>query len=220
MNVLITGASRGIGKAIAEKYKSKGYMIYTPTRAELDLSDMDSVWRYIEKHQTDKYDIIINNAGVNIINEIDYIRKSDVEEMFSVNLLAPIYLLQGFVSNMKKNRWGRIVNIGSVWGDVAKPGRSVYSATKHGIHGITNTLAAELAPYNILVNTVDPGQTLTELTLKNNSPEDIKKMERDIPLGRLANPEEIAEVVFFLGTDANTYITGQKIVVDGGLTIQ
>lgn len=220
MNVLITGASRGIGKAIAEKYKSKGYMIYTPTRAELDLSDMDSVRRYIEKHQTDKYDIIINNAGVNIINEIDNIRKSDVEEMFSVNLLAPIYLLQGFVSNMKKNRWGRIVNIGSIWGDVAKPGRSIYSATKHGIHGITNTLAAELAPYNILVNTVDPGQTLTELTLKNNSPEDIKKMERDIPLGRLANPEEIAEVVFFLGTDANTYITGQKIVVDGGLTIQ
>jgi len=220
MNVLITGASRGIGRAIAEKYESNGYTIYTPTRAELDLADMVSVQKYIEKHRADQYDIIINNAGINIINEIDHIQKIDVEKMLSVNLLAPIYLIQGFVVNMKEKKWGRIVNIGSIWGEIAKPGRSIYSATKHGIHGISNTLAAELAPYNILVNTVAPGQTLTELTLKNNSSLDIKKMEQDIPLGRLAKPEEIAEVVFFLGTDANTYITGQKIVVDGGLTIQ
>ena len=220
MNVLITGASRGIGRAIAEKYQSNNYNIFTPTRTELDLADMDSVKRYIENDRVDGYDIIINNAGVNIINEIDHVRMQDIDEMFAVNLYSPICLLKGFVPYMKKNKWGRIVNVGSIWGEIAKPGRSIYSATKHGIHGITSTLAVELASYNILVNTVDPGQTLTDLTMKNNSPEDIKKMEKDIPLGRLAQPEEIAEVVYFLGTEQNTYITGQKIVVDGGLTIQ
>ena len=121
---------------------------------------------------------------------------------------------------MKKKKFGRIVNIGSIWGVITKPGRSIYSATKHGIHGISSTLALELAPYNILVNTIAPGQTLTELTLRNNSPEDICKMERDIPIGRLAKPEEIAKAVFFLGNENNTYITGQQIIVDGGLTIQ
>lgn len=121
---------------------------------------------------------------------------------------------------MKRNRFGRIVNIGSIWGGIGKPGRSVYSATKHGIHGITSTLAVELAPYNILVNTVAPGQTLTELTLRNNSHEEIRQMEKDIPLGRLAQPEEVARLVLFVGNEENTYITGQQIFIDGGLTIK
>ena len=117
---------------------------------------------------------------------------------------------------MKMNRFGRIINIGSIWAVVSKEGRCVYSATKNGIHGVTNTLAVELAPYNILVNTVCPGFTLTELTKKNNTEEQIKNIVKDIPLGRMAEPEEIAEVVYFLGTEKNTYLTGQKITVDGG----
>lgn len=220
MKVLVTGASRGIGKAVASIYQDKGYSVDMPPREILDLADADSVASFIETHNKDGYDIIINNAGCNIINSIDNIIESDINQMMQVNLLSPIILLRGFVPYMKKNRFGRIVNIGSIWGAIAKPGRSVYSATKHGIHGITSTLAVELASYNILVNTVSPGQTLTELTLRNNSPEEIREMERDIPVGRLAQPEEVARLVFFLANEENTYITGQQIIIDGGLTIK
>ena len=108
------------------------------------------------------------------------------------------------------------MNIGSIWATVSKSGRCVYSATKNGIHGVTNTLAVELAPYNILVNTVCPGFTLTELTYKNNTEEQIAEISKDIPIGRMAEPKEMAEVVYFLGSENNTYLTGQKITVDGG----
>lgn len=218
--VLVTGGSRGIGKAITEFYAARGYQVYAPTREILDLSSKVSVENYIKKNNEYGYDIVINNAGCNFINPVEYVREEALEEMFNVNLVSPIRLLRGFVPKMKERNFGRIVNIGSIWGIVSKPGRSIYSATKHGLHGITNTLALELAPYNILVNTVCPGQTLTELTIKNNSAEDIKKMESDIPLGRLAQPEEIAKAVYYLGSEENTYITGQQIIIDGGLTAQ
>lgn len=220
MKVLVTGASRGIGKKIADLYNRKGYLVDTPSRELLDLSDRESVSAFISEHEDKGYDIIINDAGCNLINYIENVKENDMMQMLQVNLISPIMLLHGFVPYMKKKKFGRIVNIGSIWGVITKPGRSIYSATKHGIHGITSTLALELAPYNILVNTVAPGQTLTELTLRNNTPEDICKMEKDIPIGRLAKPEEIAKVVFFLGNENNTYITGQQIIVDGGLTIQ
>ena len=119
---------------------------------------------------------------------------------------------------MKKQNYGRIVNIGSIWGLAGKPGRTVYAATKHGIHGITQTLAVELAPYNILINTVCPGFTLTELTYKNNSPEQIKEVSSFIPMGRMAEPIEQARFICYLVGNENTYITGQQIAVDGGYT--
>ena len=215
-NVLITGASRGIGKAIKERYVNSGYIVIAPTRKELDLSDEKSLNKFIENNKDIKIDIIINNAGINEINFIENITDDEIDKMITVNLIAPMKLIRNFVPKMKMNRFGRIINIGSIWAVVSKEGRCVYSATKNGIHGVTNTLAVELAPYNILVNTVCPGFTLTELTKKNNTEEQIKNIVKDIPLGRMAEPEEIAEVVYFLGTEKNTYLTGQKITVDGG----
>jgi 3-oxoacyl-[acyl-carrier protein] reductase len=143
-----------------------------------------------------------------------------MENMFQVDLIAPILLLKSFIPNMKKNKRGWIINIGSVWAVVSKEGRGLYSSAKNGLHGITNALALELAPYNILVNTVCPGFTLTELTKKNNTDAEINKINELIPLKRMANPEEIAEFVFFLCSDNNTYITGQKMCIDGGYTVQ
>lgn len=217
-NVLITGVSRGIGKAIKERYVNSGYIVIDPTRKELDLSDEKSLNKFIENNKDIKIDIIINNAGINEINFIENITDDEIDKMITVNLIAPMKLIRNFVPKMKMNRFGRIINIGSIWAVVSKEGRCVYSATKNGIHGVTNTLAVELAPYNILVNTVCPGFTLTELTKKNNTEEQIKNIVKDIPLGRMAEPEEIAEVVYFLGTEKNTYLTGQKITVDGGFT--
>lgn len=216
--VLITGGSRGIGRAIAEKFRENGYDVVTPTREELNLLDDASIERYIQKNQESVIDVIINNAGINDINRIENITDDEINNMIRVNLIAPIKFCRGFVGGMKERNYGRIVNIGSIWAVVSKTGRCVYSATKNGIHGVTNTLSVELAPNNILVNTVCPGFTLTELTKKNNTDQEIAAISEDIPLGRMAQPEEIAEVVYFLASEKNTYLTGQKITVDGGFT--
>lgn len=220
--VLVTGGSRGIGKSIVGLYREHGYVVEAPGRSELDLAAPASVETFLDRVRASGigYDIVVNDAGVNLINEIDKVNDCDLEEMLSVNLLSPIRLLRGLVPHMKEKHFGRIVNIGSIWGVISKPGRSIYSATKHGLHGISTTLALELAPYGILVNTVAPGQTMTELTVRNNPGDAIKKMEEDIPVGRLAQPVEIAKAVLWLGSEENTYITGQQIVVDGGLTIK
>ena len=218
LKVLLTGGSKGIGLATAELFRKNGYEVVTPSHAELDLSDRNSVLVYIDAHQLEGFDILINNAGNNIINQIDQVRLEDMDQMMSVNLLAPILLARGFVGAMKKNKFGRIVNVGSIWGKVSKPGRAIYSVTKNGIHGLTQTLASELAPYNIMVNTVCPGFTLTELTRRTNTPAQIETIAAMIPAQRMAQPEEIAKVIFFAGNAENTYMTGQKIMVDGGYT--
>jgi len=218
--VLITGGSRGIGKAIKEIFECSDYTVYSPTRLELDLSTDNSINNFIERNRTVEFDVIINNAGVNEINFLEDVEQSEIDSMIQINMKAPMLLLKAFIPNMKKNRYGRIVNIGSIWAVVSKKGRGVYSSVKNGLHGITNTLALELGDFNILVNTVCPGFTLTELTRKTNSPEDIKAITELIPLKRMAHPEEIAEFVVFLCSEKNTYITGQKICIDGGYTVQ
>jgi 3-oxoacyl-[acyl-carrier protein] reductase len=219
-NVFLTGGSRGIGQCIKDEFTASGYTVYAPTREDLDLSNRQSIKNYIEMYKTITFDIIVNNAGINEINLLENIDECDMENMFQIDLIAPILLLKGFIPNMKKNKRGWIVNIGSVWAVVSKEGRGLYSSVKNGLHGITNALALELAPYNILVNTVCPGFTLTELTKKNNTDMEISKISELIPLKRMANPAEIAEFVFFLCSENNTYITGQKICIDGGYTIQ
>lgn len=215
---LVTGGSRGIGKAIVKKFEEHGYIVVAPTRQELNLLDSASIEEYIKYHCKDGFDVIVNNAGINDINEITDVSDDEIERMVATNLVAPIKLLRGLVGEMKQNKYGRIVNIASIWAVVSKSGRCVYSATKNGVHGITNTLAVELAADNILVNTVCPGFTLTELTAKNNTAEEIAAIAEDIPMRRMAQPEEIAEVVYFLCSEQNTYLTGQKITVDGGFT--
>lgn len=220
MKVLITGGSRGIGKAIAEKFVANEYKVYIPSRQELDLSDENSVEKYISKNQDIGFDVIVNNAGINDIHNIEDIEDEELNNMLQINLVSPIRLLRGFVGGMKKKHYGRIVNIGSIWAVVSKGGRCVYSATKNGLHGVTNTLAVELARDNILVNTVCPGFTLTELTKKNNTEKEIALISEEIPMGRMGKPDEIAEVVYFLCSSNNTYLTGQKIVVDGGFSVK
>ena len=119
---------------------------------------------------------------------------------------------------MKKNGYGRIVNITSIWSVITRPGRSIYTTAKFAIAGLTKTLAIELAEYNILVNSVGPGFTITELTATTNTSEEIKKITDIIPIKRMAQPIEIANTILFLCSDLNTYLTGQNIIVDGGYT--
>ena len=217
-NVLITGAGRGIGKATATLFTKNGYHVIAPTRQEMDLNSKDSIHLFLEQNKHLEVDILINNAGINPLSTLENVKEEDLEETIQVNLIAPVLLTQFFVKGMKERRFGRIVNISSIWGVVSKEGRTSYSVSKNGIHGLTNTFAVELGVYNILVNSVCPGFTNTELTKQNVSQELEKELCLNIPLARFAEPEEIAKVVFFLGSEENTYITGQKIIIDGGFT--
>jgi len=119
---------------------------------------------------------------------------------------------------MIEKRYGRIVNISSIWGITSKEKRTIYSATKFGINGVTKALAKELGKYNILVNSICPGYVNTEMTKKNVTEMDKKEILKNIPLDRFAEPDEIGCLIKFLISDENTYITGQCIVIDGGLT--
>lgn len=217
-SVLVTGGSRGIGKAIVERFLKENYQVYAPDRSELSLDIDGSVENFLLKHVHETFDVVVNNAGINDINILENVTDEELTRMIAVNFVSPVKLLRGLIPQMKNKKYGRIINIASVWAVVSKEGRSVYSATKNAMHGITNTIALELAPYNILVNTVCPGFTLTELTRQNNSDEEISEICREIPLQRMAEPSEIAEFVYFLGSDNNTYITGQKFCIDGGYT--
>jgi NAD(P)-dependent dehydrogenase (short-subunit alcohol dehydrogenase family) len=214
---LITGASRGIGAAVKERLETDGITLIMPGRKELDLLSNASIEAYLATLDR-PIDILINNAGINFLAGIEDISSDKLEAMLQVNLVAPIRLTQGIISRMKANKYGRVVNISSIFGIVSRERRLMYTATKSGLIGITKTLAIELAPFNILVNAVAPGYVMTELTKQNNTEQELEKISKTIPMGRLAQPSEIAEVVEFLCSEKNSYITGQTIIVDGGFT--
>jgi 3-oxoacyl-[acyl-carrier protein] reductase len=214
-NILITGASRGIGESIKCILQNKGFHCITPTRRELDILDLSSIESYFSSLDV-HIDGLVNNAAINIIGDIDAINDNDIEKMISANLIAPLKIIQFVVKGMKHKRLGKIVNISSIWGIRSKEFRTLYSLTKFGINGVTKSLARELGKDNILVNSIAPGYVNTEMT-SQNIPKDVQdKIKEDIPLKRFAEPEEIAQLVAFLLSDENTYITGQTLTIDGG----
>ena len=212
---LVTGASRGIGQAIAQQLSTDGYEVLTPGRAEMDLESDESIDAYLSALHP-RVDILVNNAGINRIAAMEAISNKDVQATLQINLIAPLRLIQAVTMDMRKNKFGRIVNISSIWSVVSRAGRTSYSMSKTAINGMTRSLAVELAPFNVLVNAVAPGYVLTDLTRQNNSAEELQKISETIPLRRLADPAEIARVVAFLCSEKNTYLTGQTIIVDGG----
>lgn len=239
--VLVTGATRGMGKQFADDLAKLGAnLILTGTDKErvenlnreakldkntnkkyyaVDFADAASTQAFIEDIGTyQKIDVCINNAGINRINFIDETLFADWKDILNVNLEAPFLIMRALIPLMKKNHYGRIVNIASIFGVISKAKRSIYSATKFGLHGLTVSSAIELAPYNVLVNSVSPGFVLTELTKSILSEEEMKNLALQVPARRFAQPDEISRVVLFLASSLNTYLTGQNIVVDGGFT--
>ena len=213
---LVTGASRGIGKAIANRLRDE-YEILAPTRNELDLLSDESIERFIAAHRELPLDVIVNNAGINEPEFVDALADQNIKDTFQVNLIAPIKLIRGFVGGMKQRRQGRIVNIASMFGIVGRGKQVLSTGSKAGIIGATKALALELAEYNILINAVCPGFVDTDLT-RRNLPEKNVELAKLVPLGRFADVKEIAELVAFLVSDKNSYITGEAIVIDGGFT--
>jgi len=213
---LLTGGSRGIGKVIKDVLITRGVEVSAPSRQELNLCSNESICHYCSKYKS--FDILINCAGINELASIEEIDEDCLQRMLQVNLTAQAMLIKYTSENMKKNKYGRIVNFASIWCQFTKTRRVMYSAAKAGVCGLTRGVAVELAEYNVLVNAIAPGFVATEMTYQNNTSEQIKAIENNLPIKRMAQPSEIAELVYFLISPQNTYITGQTIFIDGGFS--
>jgi NAD(P)-dependent dehydrogenase (short-subunit alcohol dehydrogenase family) len=218
--VLVTGGSRGIGAAIADRLRADGHHVRTPSRHELNLAAPSSIDAFLDQHRGDVVDVLVNNAGINILRSIEEIDDTAWQEMMQVNLTAALRLTQAFAPRMASRGWGRILNVASIFAVVTRERRAAYSMTKAALVSLTRTAAVEFGPSAVLVNAIAPGYVDTELTRKNNSPEALRAIENSIPLRRMARAEELAEVAAFLVSDRNTYLTGQTVLVDGGFTCQ
>lgn len=233
---LVTGATRGIGQHIAGELQRLGAeLILTGTEAsqierlnktsqgrhikylQLDFLDDSSVAKFLESiRQYKRINVCINNAGINRINYLTDFPLEDWDKIIKVNLSGPFIISKEVAKIMQKNRYGRIVNIASIFGVITREKRSAYTAAKSGLIGLTKTTALELAPYNILVNSLSPGFILTDLTKRMLTEKEREELKAAIPLGRLGMPQDVCGPALFLASDLNSYITGQNLIVDGG----
>ena len=166
----------------------------------------------------DSIDILINNAGITKDNVFLRMQKDQWDDVINVNLNSNFLLTKLVIKGMIKKRWGRIVNITSVVAKMGNPGQANYVASKSAIEGFSRTLAQEVASRNITINCVAPGFVDTDI-LSTIEPEKLKDMTKNIPVGRIGTPEDVSNAVFFLSSEESSYITGQVIHVNGGLTM-
>lgn len=238
---LVTGAAQGIGKAVAVALAKEGADIIvsdimedvaektakeiaeTGVRAKalkMNVADPADVETRVKEAQAEfgKIDILVNNAGITRDTLLIRMKPEDFDAVIAVNLKGTYNCTKAVAPIMMKSRWGRIVNIASIVGQIGNIGQANYSASKAGVIGLTKTSARELAARNINVNAIAPGYIDTEMTKK--LPEDAKvKMQEQIPLGRLGTPEDVAAAVLFLVSDDSSYITGQVLGVNGGMAM-
>jgi NAD(P)-dependent dehydrogenase (short-subunit alcohol dehydrogenase family) len=227
---VVTGATRGIGYAIAERLLKDGLeVIITGTKKngkhpagssyyQVDFLDEDSTNKFINFLKKQQINILVNNAGINKISEFSSIDIEDFDRILRINLRAPFQICQAVIPYMEKIKWGRIVNLTSVFGNISKEYRAAYSSSKFGLDGMTVALAAEVSEKGILANSVGPGVIDTDMTREVLGDSGINKLKGQIPMKRLGQVSEIASLVSWLVSNENTYMTGQNLMIDGGFT--
>ncbi|MBI2833198.1 MAG: 3-oxoacyl-ACP reductase FabG [Acidobacteria bacterium] len=235
---IVTGASRGIGRAIAERLAREGATIVAVARgdqtaavadgiragggraeaARVDVTDAASGEALLDDvvRRLGRIDVLVNNAGIARDQLLIRMKREDWDAVVATNLTAAFTLTKAAVRPMMKQRWGRIVCISSVVGQMGNAGQANYAASKAGLIGFAKALARELAPRNITVNVVAPGFIDTDMT-RGVTQEIRTQWEAQIPLGRFGTPDEIASAVCFLASDEASYITGQVLSVNGGM---
>ena len=215
---LVTGATRGIGAAIATRLSHDGIDVVRLGTKDVDFADIEATRQFAREIASDDIDILVNNAGINKIGPFAEIAFEDFERIEHVNVTAPFLLMQSVVPSMRRKKWGRIVNITSIFGVISKEFRAPYSASKFALDGMTAALAAEVAVDGILANCVSPGFIETDLTRSILGDSGIAELVGRVPMRRLGKPEEVAAFVAWLVSDENTYISGQNLVIDGGFS--
>src|SRR5690242_19860497 len=233
---LVTGASRGIGRACALALASAGHRVVLAARSaeklaevakeigtenyilEMDLANRDSITNDIAQAAKDfgRIDVLVNNAGIAKDGLAVRMKQADWEAVLSTNLSGAFYAIQQVLQGMMRERWGRIINISSVVGEMGNPGQANYVASKAGLIGLTKSLAQEVGSRNITVNAVAPGFIETDMT-SGLSPELKEKMLANIPLKRRGRAEDVAAAVKFLASEEAAYITGHVLDVNGGI---
>ncbi len=240
--VLVTGGSRGIGKEVAEVYAENGYDVvinYVSDKTDVDgikkefekkgvkcllvkadvskASDVDNMVEEAIK-EFGKIDVLVNNAGVTRDTLLMRMSEEDFDKVIEINLKGTYLVTKAVTKYMMKKRQGSIINLASVVGVVGNAGQTNYAASKAGIIGFTKSVAKELASRNIRANAVAPGFIATDMTsvLSDSVKENINAQ---IPLKRMGTAREVAEVIYFLGSEKSSYITGQVINIDGGMVM-
>ncbi|MGZ9584571.1 elongation factor P 5-aminopentanone reductase [Paenibacillus marinisediminis] len=237
--VLITGGSRGIGAAIAERFAQEGmrivihYMQAHEAANEVarrcldlgcevmtisaDLRDREQLSRMHDKLVAEGFqpDILVNNAGASYYGLFTDVTEDEWDECMAINLKGAFITTQLFVPHMIRQKYGRVINVSSVWGITGASCEVMYSAAKGGINAFTKALAKELAPSGVTVNAVAPGAVDTDM-LRHLDGEERSALEEEIPAGRLGTPADIASLVYFLALPESSYITGQVISPSGG----
>ena len=225
--VIVTGGNRGIGKGIVLSLLDQGYLVLATSRdskkfdmshqnlevANLDVCDQASIDDFQQIVNNFDPDILINNAGITKDNLFLRMTEDDWAEVIDTNLNSVFRMTKLVVRGMLKKKWGRIINISSISGSMGNPGQTNYSASKAGVEAFSRSLAKELGSRNITVNSVAPGFIQTDMTQGLIDEEITKK----IPLQRVGSVEDVASLINFLVSEESNYITGQTLVVDGGL---
>jgi 3-oxoacyl-[acyl-carrier protein] reductase len=234
---LVTGSTRGIGRSIAETLTGCGAKVAVVGRDRdkarevagsigaaggfaCEISDPASIEALVAEVEKElgAVDILVNNAGLTKDNILFRLKNEDWDAVLDANLRGAFVAIRAASRGMIKRRWGRIINIASVVGIVGNKGQANYAASKAGLIGLTKSVARELASRNVLANVVAPGFIETDMTAAM-TPEARATLSGQIPLERLGSPADIAGTVAFLASDASSYITGQVIVVDGGMVM-
>jgi 3-oxoacyl-[acyl-carrier protein] reductase len=236
---LVTGASQGIGRACALELATRGATVVLCARSEeklaavrdeitaaggkaevfkMDVTSEDDIKTVIKSviEKLGKIDILVNNAGITKDTLLLRLKRADWDVVVNTNLTSAYLCTQAAISSMMKQRWGRIINITSVNGQLGAPGQANYAASKAGLIGLTLSVARELASRNITVNAVSPGYIETSMT-EELAPELKEVFLKSVPLGRIGTPEDVAHAVCFLASEQAGYITGHVLNVNGGL---
>lgn len=238
---MVTGSTRGIGKEIAQRFAQEGATVIILGRNEeaavkiaqelvakgqkaegmaFDVTNLANITEIVQKI-IDKYkriDILINNAGITKDNLLIRMSENDWDEVISINLKGTFSCTKVILKSMLKAKYGRIINISSIIGIIGNVGQANYAASKAGIIGFTKSIALEIATRGITVNAVAPGYIETDMTAQLNAATR-EQMLKNIPLGRFGNAQDVAGACLFLASDEANYITGQTLVVDGGMAI-